>query len=136
MTVFLDTNVLVYAQGEGSKSEIARRVVYNGGVISVQVLNEFVSVSRRRLKYEWKQITEAVSDLRVIFHPVRSIDMEAHINALAISESYEFNIYDSLIIASALQARCSILLTEDLQAGQVIDSVTIVNPFANGRTAS
>ena len=136
MTVFLDTNVLVYAQGEGPKSEIARRVVYNGGVISVQVLNEFVSVSRRRLKYEWKQITEAVSDLRVIFHPVRSIDMEAHINALAISESYEFNIYDSLIIASALQARCSILLTEDLQAGQVIDSVTIVNPFANGRTAS
>ena len=136
MTVFLDTNVLVYAQGEGPKSEIARRVVYNGGVISVQVLNEFVSVSRRRLKYEWKQITEAVSDLRVIFHPVRSIDMEAHINALAISASYEFNIYDSLIIASALQARCSILLTEDLQAGQVIDSVTIVNPFANGRTAS
>ena len=137
MTVFLDTNVLVYAQGEGPKSEIARRVVYNGGVISVQVLNEFVSVSRRRLKYEWKQITEAVSDLRVIFHPVGQLSMmEAHINALAISASYEFNIYDSLIIASALQARCSILLTEDLQAGQVIDSVTIVNPFANGRTAS
>ena len=52
MTVFLDTNVLIYAQGAGAKSEVARQTILAGGVISVQVLNEFAAVLRRKFGFE------------------------------------------------------------------------------------
>ena len=56
MTAFLDTNLLVYAQGTDAKSEIAREVILEGGVISVQVLNEFTNVLRRKFSLSWDEI--------------------------------------------------------------------------------
>ena len=130
MTAFLDTNVLIYAQGAGAKSEVARTVILTGGVISVQVLNEFVAVLRRKFRFEWDVIAEAVSDVRVALDPVRPIDISTHTEAVALARSYGFSFYDSLIVAAALEAGCDTLLTEDLQNGQRIVSLTVVNPFA------
>lgn len=130
MRTFLDTNILIYAQSSGAKSEVARQAILAGGVISVQVLNEFASVLRRKFGFEWDVIIEALADLQTALDPVRPISIETHTQAVSLARSHGFSFYDSLIVASALEAGCGILLTEDLQAGRRIADLTIVNPFA------
>ena len=130
MTAFLDTNVLIYAQGAGAKSEVARQMILAGGVISVQVLNEFAAVLRRKFRFEWEDIAEAIADVRTALDPVRPIDVVTHTKAVSLAHTHGFSFYDSLIIASALEAGCDTLLTEDLQTGRRIEGLTIVNPFA------
>ena len=120
----------MYAQGSGAKSEVARRAILAGGVISVQVLNEFAAVLRRKFGFEWDVIAEALADLQTALGPVRPISIETHTEAVSLARSHGLNFYDSLIVASALEAGCGILLTEDLQAGRRIADLTIVNPFA------
>ena len=71
MNAFIDTNVLIYAQGTGAKGETARRVVLAGGVISVQVLNEFAAVLRRKLRLDWEVVADALADVRAALGPVR-----------------------------------------------------------------
>ena len=130
MTAFLDTNILIYAQGAGAKGEIARQMILAGGVISVQVLNEFAAVLRRKFSLEWEVIAEAVADVRTALESVRPIDVATHTEAVSLARTHGFSFYDSLIIASALEAGCDTLLTEDLQTGRRIEGLVIVNPFA------
>ena len=85
MSAFIDTNVLIYAQGAGAKSETARQVILAGGVISVQVLNEFAAVLRRKLRLEWDVIAGALADVRAALGPVRPIDIGIHLNAVALA---------------------------------------------------
>ena len=131
MTAFLDTNVLVYAQGVGTKSEKARQVVLEGGIVSVQVLNELTNVLRRKFGLDWNEIAEVLEDVKTALDSVRPIGLETHVAALDLSRDNGFNFYDSLIIAAALEAGCDQLLTEDLQAGRRIEGLVIVNPFAS-----
>ena len=129
MTAFFDTNVLVYAQGQGAKGDTARRALMEGGVVSVQVLNEFANVLRRKFRLDWESVAAAVADVRDLFESIRPLDIETHEAAITLAEAYGFGFYDSLIVASALQAGCETLLTEDLQAGRRIDGLIIVDPF-------
>ena len=129
MTAFIDTNVLIYAQGSGAKSEMARQVILAGGVISVQVLNEFAAVLRRKFRLEWTVIADSLADVRAALGPVRPLDVEIHLHAAALARSHGFSFYDALIVASARAAGCDTLLTEDLQAGRRVAGLTIVNPF-------
>ena len=130
MTAFIDTNVLIYAHGADEKSETARQTILTGGVISVQVLNEFAVVLRRKSRLEWDVIADVLADVRAALGPVRPVDVEIHLNAVSLARSHDFSFYDALIVASALAAGCDTLLTEDLQAGQRIAGLTVVNPFA------
>lgn len=129
MTAFLDTNLLVYAQSADPKGEIARQAILAGGVISVQVVNEFTSVLRRKFRLDWHAISGAVADLRTALDPVRPIGIDTWSAAVALARQHRFNYYDSLILASALEAGCDTLLTEDLQSGRRVDGLTVVNPF-------
>ncbi|MCY4095496.1 MAG: PIN domain-containing protein [Gammaproteobacteria bacterium] len=129
MTMFLDTNVLVYAQGKDAKGERARELVIEGGVISVQVLNEFTNVMNRKFRVSWNEIVEALQDVKSAVDNVLPIDMATHTKAVQLAGEHGFNFYDALIISSALQAGCTQLLSEDLQAGRRINGLTIVNPF-------
>ena len=129
MSPFIDTNVLIYAQGAGPKSDTARQVILAGGVVSVQVMNEFAAVLRRKFRLEWDLIADALADAREALGPVRPIDVDIHLHAVDLARSHDFSIYDALIVASALAAGCDTLLTEDLQAGRRIAGLTIVNPF-------
>ena len=133
MTAFFDTNLLVYAQSADPKGEIARQAILAGGVISAQVINEFTSVLRRKFRLDWHAIAGAVTDLRTTFDPVRPIGIDTWAAAVALARQHRFNFYDSLILASALEAGCDTLLTEDLQAGRRVEGLTIVNPFAPRR---
>ena len=130
MTAFIDTNVLIYGQEAGAKSETARRVILAGGVISVQVLDEFAAVLRRKFGLEWAVIADSLADIRTALGPVRAIGVEIHTSAVALARSRGFSFYDALIVASALDAGCETLLTEDLQDGRRVNGLTIVNPFA------
>ena len=130
MTAFIDTNVLIYGQEAGAKSETARRVILAGGVISVQVLNEFAAVLRRKFGLEWAVIADSLADVRTALDPVRPIGVEIHTSAVALARSHGFSFHDALIVASALDAGCETLLTEDLQASRRVNGLTIVNPFA------
>ncbi|MXW92983.1 MAG: PIN domain-containing protein [Rhodospirillaceae bacterium] len=129
MTAFLDTSLLVYAQTGDPKGETARQAILAGGVISVQVVNEFTAVLRRKFRLDWHAIAGAVADLRTALDPVRPVGIDTWASAVALSRQHRISFYDTLILASALEAGCDTLLTEDLPAGHRIDGLTIVNPF-------
>jgi predicted nucleic acid-binding protein len=128
---FFDSNVLIYAMGSGdSRRERAQRLVAQGGVISVQVLNEFVAVARRKMRMPWEGLIVALDAVRILFPSPVSITLNTHEVALKIAQQYGLGIYDAQIAASALEANCSTLYSEDMQDGQVVDNLlTIRNPF-------
>jgi predicted nucleic acid-binding protein len=127
---FFDTNVLIYiASSERAKAERAEILLSDGGVISVQVLNEVANVARRKMRLSWAE-THGFLDMLTELLPVHSITVETHETGLLLAERYGLSIYDSMIAASALQADCDILWSEDMQDGMVIDNrLRIVNPF-------
>jgi predicted nucleic acid-binding protein len=126
---FFDTNVLLYLLSkDAAKADLAEALLATGGVVSVQVLNEFASVATRKLTMTIPEIREILSTIRAVCI-VRSLDIETHDLGLEMAERYGFSIYDGLIVAAAVSAGCAILYTEDLQQGQVIDQLTIQNPF-------
>ena len=127
---FFDTNVLLYLlSGDEAKADRAEEVLASGGVISVQVLNEFASVAVRKLKMSMAEIREVFTTIRAVCKIV-PISEETHDKGLELSERYGLSIYDAMIVAAALLAGCKMLLSEDMQDGQVIDgSLAIRNPF-------
>jgi predicted nucleic acid-binding protein len=128
--VFFDTTILVYALSEGDeRTATAERLLAAGGNLSVQVLNEFAAVARKKLKMSWPEIAEALDAVRVLCEPPMPLTIEIHDAALRIAERYGYHIYDALILAAALDAECDVLYSEDMQDGQKVDSLTIRNPF-------
>jgi predicted nucleic acid-binding protein len=77
----------------------------------------------------WDEIVEALGVVTALLDSPRPLTVETHVAAIAIARTHGFSFYDSLIVAAALQAKCSILYTEDLQHGRKIDQLTITNPF-------
>ena len=129
--VFFDTNILIYSVTENdARSQRAEELLAAGGVVSVQVLNEFVSVARRKLHMPWEEVNDALEAIRVLCPSPVSVSLATHESALKIAEDYGYEIYDALIAAAALQAGCAILYSEDLQDRQVIQrKLTVRNPF-------
>lgn len=129
--LFFDTNVLVYAiVSDDPRALIAADLILAGGVISVQVLNEFVAVARRKLKRSWPDIRADLRSFGAVVSDPRAITFSTHTLACIIAERDGFYLYDALIVASALEAGCTTLLTEDMQDGRLIDGrLTIRNPF-------
>ena len=128
---FFDTNVLIYVIAKNDpRAAPAEALLAAGGVVSVQVLNEFVAVARRKLDMTWKEIAEALAAIRPLCPTAIPITIEIHETALRLAAQYGYHIYDALIAAAALNAGCTTLYSEDLQDGQVIDgSLTVRNPF-------
>lgn len=128
---FFDTNVLLYLLSkDAAKADRAEVLLASGGVVSVQVLNEFASVASRKLAMTIPEIREILSTIRVVCS-VKPLDIETHKLGLDVAERYGFSIFDGMIIAAALRAECVVLYTEDLQQGQMIDQLTIQNPFGD-----
>ncbi len=131
---FIDTNVVLYLfSADTAKADRAEELLAEGGMVSVQVLNEFVSVARRKLTMTWLDIGDVLTQIRAVCR-VEPLTVETQARGVAIAERYNLSIYDATILASALDAGCSVVYTEDMQHGQVIEDVlTIRNPFASGR---
>lgn len=128
---FFDSNILIYAMVSGdSRRDRAQQLVAQGGAISVQVLNEFVAVARRKMRMPWKDVIEALDAVRILFPSPAAITVDTHETALKIAQQYGFGIYDALVVAAALEANCSTLYSEDLQDGQTLaKQLTVRNPF-------
>lgn len=131
---FLDTNVLVYAALQPDpRSDAARALLHGGGVVSVQVLNEFANVARRKLRRPWPEVLQALAAIRALCPASRPITAATHEAALALAERMGYALYDALILASAIEAGCDTVWSEDMQDGQVIEGrLTIRNPFRPG----
>lgn len=127
---FFDTNVLVYiASSDAMKADRAEEIIGNGGVISVQVLNELTNVARRKMRMAWPDTRNFLSMLRALL-TVQPITLETHETGLALSERYNLSTYDAMIVASAIQADCDTLWSEDMQHGMKIgERLQIINPF-------
>jgi predicted nucleic acid-binding protein len=127
---FFDTNVLVYAfTSDDSRSEIAENILRTGGVVSIQVLNEFVNVSRKKHRRDWNEIEQSLRVIRRLLDPPLPLTIDVHADALEIARTYHFRFYDCLIVAAAQRAGCIVLCTEDLQHGQKIGGLKVHNPF-------
>ena len=126
---FFDTNVLLYLLSEEvAKADRVEELLKAGGIISVQVLNEFAAVAVRKLAMRVAEIKEILAIIRAVCS-VHPLDVETHELGLKLAERYRYSIYDSMIIASALRAGCLTVFSEDFQHGQKIDRLTIVDPF-------
>jgi predicted nucleic acid-binding protein len=126
---FFDTNVLLYLlSGDEGKANAAETLVASGGVVSVQVLNEFASVATRKLHLLVPEVREVLGTVRRLC-TVHSLSVESHDEGLEVADRYRLSVYDAMIVASAHQAGCTSLYTEDLQDGMAILGLTIRNPF-------
>lgn len=127
---FFDTNVLLYLlSAEDIKADRAEIELRSGGVVSIQVLNEFASVAARKLKLSIAEIRDVLATVRAICE-VAPITEETHDVGLRIAERYGLSVYDAMIVASALLTDCTILVSEDMQNGQVFEGkVKARNPF-------
>jgi predicted nucleic acid-binding protein len=127
---FFDTNILMYvASGDTVMADRAEAIIRDGGVISVQVLNELTHVARRKMQMTWPDIHAFLSVLRGLL-TVHAISVETHETGLAFAARYNLSTHDAMIAASALHADCDVLWSEDLQDGlRLSDGLRIVNPF-------
>ena len=134
---FLDTNIFVYSLDpvDPHKARIAEELVTRGvasrlGVISYQVVQEFMNVSLRQF-----QVTMTVTELELYFFkvllPMMTIPSSSglFLEALRLKTSDQIAWYDSLIIAAALQGDCEVLYSEDMQHGRRFGDLVIQNPF-------
>ena len=127
---FFDTNVLVYAvTANDPRLLIAAELLARGGCLSVQVLDEFASIARRKFHKPWPEIRKTLADMRALCEPALPLTVETHEAGLRIAERYGYQIYDARIIASALEADCDTIYSEDMHHGQTIEGLTIRNPF-------
>jgi predicted nucleic acid-binding protein len=132
---FFDSNTLLYSVSTDlRKAEIAEGLMAKGGSISVQVLNEVANVARRKLGMSWEEVSRTLTSIRNLCAQPRSLTVETHESAVRIAERYGYSMYDALILASALEAGCNLLYSEDMQDGQNIEGLTIRNPFAGKRS--
>jgi predicted nucleic acid-binding protein len=127
---FFDTNVLLYLlSADVAKADRAEAVLSGGGIVSVQVLNEFASVATRKLGMSVAEVRESLAVVRAVCRVV-PVTEETHDRGLELVERYGLSVYDGLIAAAALLAGCTELLTEDSQTGQIFDArLTVTNPF-------
>jgi predicted nucleic acid-binding protein len=128
---FLDSNIVLYyyTETEPAKRLAAGSLLLNSEVtLSTQVLSETCHVLRKKFKWEWEQIDGIFKELRRLF-PIVQVTTETIERAISLSKRTQYPYYDCLILASAIEADCSVLYSEDFQHNQVVDGVRIVNPF-------
>jgi predicted nucleic acid-binding protein len=133
---FIDTNVLVYAhdRSEETKYRQAKRLILDGIlnekiVVSTQVLSEFYVTVTQKIKVK---LPIAIAKKEIILLnsiDIVEIDYNLIIQAINVSQNQKLSYWDSLIVAAALKAKCTILYSEDLNRDQIIDGLTIRNPF-------
>ncbi|MFV2054973.1 MAG: PIN domain-containing protein [Thiohalomonadales bacterium] len=134
---FIDTNIFIYTfdTKDHEKKSIATLLIQNtlnsgDGVISYQVVQEFLNVATRKFKHPLTAL-DAKKYLETVLTPLCQVyaSLEMFAQAIEISERWQYGYYDSLIVAAAISSGCSVLYTEDLHDGQKIQSIEIVNPF-------
>ncbi len=134
--VFLDTNILIYCYSVDEKNKRKKALdlidkYSEDSLISTQVINELSNVLFKKFMLTSIEIENTILEIDNYIDIV-NFTLTTQIKALKIKDKYKLQFYDSLIIATAIENKCTILYSEDMQNGLVIENVlTIVNPFKN-----
>ena len=130
MRQFLDSNVVLYLLSDNqTKANCCEEIVEQGGVISVQVLNECVNVMLKKLTMARPEIDEFLAVIKSISDIV-PLSVEVHEGALELLDKYQISWYDALIVSAAIESDCDTLWSEDMHNGLVVNkTMTIRNPF-------
>ena len=128
--VFIDSNIFVYLlSNDERKKLVAINLLSKRPVISVQVINENTNAALRKLKIPEHKAIEHAKTL-MIECVVKPISKQTIVIAFDILQTYHYSYYDCMIISSALEAKCNVLYSKDLQHKQIVQStLKIVNPF-------
>jgi predicted nucleic acid-binding protein len=130
-SAFVDTNVLVYAY---SKNDLRKKAIAINVfdtyecIVSTHVLNEFCNVCIRKLHFPIDEIHKSIDEILDVCD-LFVVNERIIQDALDIHDRYQFSYYDSLVVTTALKCECRLLLSEDLQDGQIISNTTIKNIF-------
>lgn len=127
---FLDTNVLLYLlSADETKADRCEALLSDGAAIGVQVLNEFVSVTRKKLGMAWRDVSDVLGLIRSRC-VVHDLTAAVHDRALVLAARHSLSWYDALIVAAAVDAGSRTLYSEDMQDGMRVGaSLRISNPF-------
>lgn len=133
--IFIDTNLFLYAfdkrdQGKNNQViEFFKSIREKDTHVSSQIIKEFINVNVKKFR-----VTEEVLEKRLsIFNSFAVADTTNTIieKAIVLCYKYQLQFYDSLIVAAALAQNCNFLYSEDLNNGQSIEGLQIINPFKN-----
>ena len=141
MKVFVDTNVLVYLRDASEPDKQSQAQAWMNhlwesktGCTSVQVLNEYYVTVTRKLSPALPS-NDAQADIRDLQEwAVAPLDNALFDSVWAIEDRFGLSYWDSMIVATAHSMGCSHLLTEDLQDGQSLNGLNVVNPFTHEPT--
>lgn len=127
---FFDTNILLYLlSADESKANCAEAELAAGGVVSVQVLNEFAAVASRKLKMSIADVREILATVREVCKVV-PLTEQTHDLGLQLAARHQLSLYNAMIVAAALLAKCKKLISGDLQHGQIFErTLKVSNPF-------
>ncbi len=134
---FLDTNIFVYSFDSASKTKQATAIALitkafdtQLGMISYQVIQEFLNVATRKFTMPLT-IHDAKNYLQKVLDPLCQVypSLDLYEEALTLAKRTGYSFYDSLILSSALAGGCKTIYTEDMQDGQHVSGLTIINPF-------
>ncbi|MFZ2890418.1 PIN domain-containing protein [Sulfuricurvum sp.] len=131
---FLDTNILIYAysEDEPKKQSIALQLLdsfEDNVIISKQVINELSNILLKKFKLGSDQVENVLLEIDNVL-PIVDFDLTTQIKALKLKDRYQFQYYDALIVATALENNCTVVYSEDMQHEMLIDgNLKIINPF-------
>ena len=136
MKAFIDTNVLIYWVDDSTRADVVEQLLAQQAVISVQVLNEFANVLRKKRAMPLPDV-EALCTTLIDTCDVLDLSVRTHQTALALMARYQLSVYDANIVAAAALSDCAVLYTEDMQDGLNLrlpgsagtNSLVIRNPF-------
>ncbi len=127
--VSFDSNVLLYlADSDRAKSDRTEALLVDGGVVTPLVLAEVAFVMAKRWKRPWVEVNAMLATFRANTSTL-PLTSDAFDRGIKYAERYQLQIYDAIIVASAVIAGCTTLYSEDMHNGLVIDGLTIRNPF-------
>ena len=136
MKAFIDTNVLIYWVDDSARADVVEQLLAQQAVISVQVLNEFANVLRKKRAMPLPDV-EALCTTLIDTCDVLDVSVRTHQTALALMARYQLSVYDANIVAAAALSDCAVLYTDDMQDGLNLklpesagtNSLLIRNPF-------
>jgi predicted nucleic acid-binding protein len=128
---FVDTNIVIYSISQDEiKNNIAIELLARQPVSSVQVLSETANVMRKKLGFDVPSVKSVVERIARECATIQPITISTLWAGLDLSDRYGFSHFDSLVVASALEAGCAELYSEDMHHGLIVNQrLTIINPF-------
>ena len=129
--IALDTNILVYLYDDSDerKRNISESLILDRPIIGSQVISEFLNVTKKLLKLPKNELMDKANKLFRVCEIV-SMNQMTITKAKDLIVKYDFQLFDSLIVASALQSDCTVLYSEDLHHNLLVENqLRIINPF-------